>query len=80
MLRTMNTHKRKERWNMRIKDVMLESQQLATDPTMRMKAIEHILAGSNRAECVRIISMAYERIEYFDKVTEMLKGGWFAKN
>jgi len=64
----------------RTKDEFLEEQQLATDPTLRIKAIEHILAGSNRKECLNIISMAYERIEYFDRVTEMLKGGWFAKN
>lgn len=65
---------------MRIKELSIEEQQLASEPTLKEKAMSHLLASCDRRECLKLIGMAYDRITYYDNIQEALRGYWARSN
>ena len=64
---------------MRIKEIRKEEQQ-ASEPSFKERAMEHLLASCNREECLKIIAKAYDRITYYDNITQALTGLWARSN
>ncbi len=40
--------------------------------TMKRKAMEHLAASCSRDECLQAIGIFYDKIEYFDTISQML--------
>lgn len=59
---------------MRIKNVGIDDQQLASEPSLKEKAMVHLLASCDRRECLRLIGLAYDRITYYDNMEQAFKG------
>lgn len=56
---------------MRIKQIEAD---VSLEPTLKKKAMAHLLASCNRKECLELIGMAYDRITYHDNVEQAFKG------
>lgn len=57
----------------RTKDLAIEEQQ-KEEATLKVRAMEHLLASCDRRECLQLIGMAYDRITYYDNKEQALKG------